>query len=219
MQRLALAQTISPTLFSKLAHEFLSSGRILKLWNEIAAIRRSFIKNYKGIQPLYQVYYWEKELQKLDAFRLSDKEFDAFRQLYIDCFETTCRLMVIAIGIEMIILYKSLEVPTRKGAMTLDDFEALPNAGKREHIKKCPIGGLFTSVIDTELRNGLGHNSAHFEKDTDQVILYDSKSSASVSRKLGYTEFCDCVVKLFAAFELAVMYHNGLHLRLKGRFA
>lgn len=219
MQRLTLAETISLALFSQLAHEFLSSGRILKLWNEIAAVRRSFIGNYNGIQPLYQIYYWRKELQKLDAFRLSDKKFDSFRQLYIDCFETTCRLMVLAMGIEMIILYKSLEIPTKKGTMTLDDFEALPNANKREHIGKCPIEDLFVPVIDTGLRNGVGHNSAHFEKKSDQIILYDSKGSATVSRKLGYTEFCDRVVKLFAAFELAVMYHNGLHIFLKGRLS
>jgi hypothetical protein len=219
MQRLTLAQTISPALFSQLAHEFLSSGRILKLWTEIAAIRRSFIENYNGIQPLYQLYYWRKELQNLDGFRLSDKKFDSFRQLYIDCFETTCRLMVIAAGVEMIILYKSLEIPTKKGTMTLGDFEALPNANKREHLGKYPIEDLFVPVIDTGLRNGVGHNSAHFEKETDQIILYDSRGSATVSQKLGYTEFCDRVVKLFAAFELAVMYHNGLHIFLKGQLS
>jgi len=81
MQRLTLARTVSPALFSQLANEFLSSGRILKLWNEIAAIRRSFIENYNGIQPLYQVYYWREELRNLGAFRLSDKKFDSFRHV------------------------------------------------------------------------------------------------------------------------------------------
>jgi len=217
MQRLTLARTVSPALFSQLAREFLLSGRIRKLWSEIAAIRRSFIENYNGIQPLYQLYYWRKELQNLDAFRLSDKKFDSLRQLYIDCFETTCRLVVLTIGIEMIILYNSLKISTRKGTMTLDDFEALSNANKREHLEKCPIEDLFVPVIDTGLRNGVGHNSAHFEKDSDQIILYDSKGSAAVSQKLGYTEFCDRVVKLFAAFELAVMYHNGVHIFLGGK--
>jgi len=127
--------------------------------------------------------------------------------------------MVPAIGMEMIILYKSLEIPTKKGTMTLDDFEALPNASKREHIGKCPIEDLFVPVIDTGLRNGVGHNSAHFEKKSDQIILYDSKGSATISQQLGYTEFCDRVVKLFAAFELAVMYHYGLHIFLKGRLS
>lgn len=218
LQRLTYAEACAPALYSKLAEGLLSSGRILRLWNEIATIRRSMIEKYNSIQPLYQIYYWRKELRNLDAFQLSDKKFDSLlRQLYIDCFETICRLMVPAIGIEAIILYKSLEIPTKKGVMSLDEFEGLRNANKKEHLQKYPIGDLFGPVIDTELRNGVGHNSAHFEKETDQIILYDSKGAALLSRRMGYSEFCDHVVKLFAAFELAVMYHNGLHISVNGR--
>ena len=125
--------------------------------------------------------------------------------------------MVPAIGIEAIILYKSLEIPTKKRNMSLDESEALPNANKREHMEKYPIGDLFVPLIDTELRNRVGHNSAHFEKQSGQIVMFDSKGSAAVSRKMGYTEFCDRVVNLFAAFELAVMYQNGLHLSVNGR--
>jgi hypothetical protein len=103
--------------------------------------------------------------------------------------------------------------------MTLDDFEALPNANKREHLRKYPIEDLLVPVIDTHLRNGIGHNSAHFDRDSDQITLYGTKESASIARTMGYTDFCGHVVKLFAAFELAVMYHNGLHIFLNGRLS
>ena len=218
LQRLTYAEVSSPALFSTLAEEFLSSGRILRLWKEMAAIRRSFVENYDRIQPLYQIYYWRKELQRFDDFKLSDKSFDSLRQLYIDTFETTCRLMVAGIGLEVIIAHKSLRVPTRKGDISLDEFEALANANKREHIENYPIADLFVPVIDTGLRNGVGHHSAHLDKESDQIILYDTKKAAVVRQTLAYTEFCDRVVKLFAAFELAVMYHNGLHLWLRGKF-
>jgi hypothetical protein len=219
LQRLEYAKAYSPALFAKLAELFLSSGRIAQLWKENAAVRRMLIENYTGIQPLYQMYYWRKDLRILDSYQLSDKRFDPLRQLYIDCFETTCRLLVAAIGIETIIQHRSLEIPTNKGSMTLDTFQALKNANKREHIAKYPIEDLFVPVIDTELRNGIGHHSAHYDRTSDQIILYDSKGSGQVSRALGYTDFCDRVVKLFSAFELAVMYHNGLHLFLKGRLS
>lgn len=218
LQRLTYAEVSAPAQFSALAADFLASGRILRLWNEIASVRQSFITNYFRIQPIYQMYYWRKELQKLDDFKLSDKNFDSVKQLYIDTFETMCRLMVASIGLEVIIAHKSLRVPTRKGDISLDEFEALANANKREHIEKYPIGDLFAPVIDTKLRNGVGHHAAHLDKESDQIILYDTKKSAVVQQTLGYAEFCDRVVKLFAAFELAVMYHNGLHLWLRGKF-
>jgi hypothetical protein len=217
LQRLTYAEVSSPAVFSTLAGEFLSSGRILRLWREVAAVRRSFVENYDRIQPIYQIYYWRKTLQRFDDFKLSDN-FDSLKQVYIDIFETTCRLLVAGIGLEVIIAHKSIRVPTRKGDISLDEFEALANANKREHLEKYPIADLFVPVIDTGLRNGLGHHSAHFDKESDQIVLYNTKKGAVIQQKLGYTEFCDRVVKLFAAFELAVMYHNGLHLWLRGKF-
>jgi hypothetical protein len=35
---------------------------------------------------------------------------------------------------------------------------------------------------------------------------------------VGYTEFCEKVLDLFAAFELAAMYHHDVHINLGGRF-
>ena len=39
------------------------------------------------------------------------------------------------------------------------------------------------------------------------------------SRVVGYTEFCQKALDLFAAFELAAMYHHDVHINLDGRFA
>jgi hypothetical protein len=218
LQRIEYAKASSPVLFAKLAETFLLSGRIRRLWQEIAANRRALVENYDGLQPLYQMYYWKKELRVLDSYHLSDKRFDPLRQLYIDCFETTCRLMVAAIGVEAIIFQNGLELPTNKGSMTLDDFEAQKNANKLDHIEKYPIGDLFVPAVDAGLRNGIGHHSAHYDRESDQIILYDTKKTGLVASGLGYTDFCDRVVKLFSVFELAVMYHNGLHIFLGGTF-
>ncbi len=59
---------------------------------------------------------------------LSDKRFNELRQLYIDCFETLFRLLVLVKGFEVIILHRKLEIPTKKGSMNLEQFEQLPNA-------------------------------------------------------------------------------------------
>ncbi len=219
MQRVTLANTIAPRLYSQLADEYLANGKILKLWKEIANVRRSFVDNYAAFQPLIQMAYWHQDKRDLTAFRLSDKCFDALRQLFIDCFETLCRLMVTAVGIEAIIHEKALQIPTKKGSMTLDEFERLPNGRKRDLIHTYPIEDLFLPVIDSDLRNNVGHNSAHYDPERDEIVLYDTKDSGTVKRTMLYNEFCDRVLKLFAAFELAAMYQHALHLHVGGRFS
>ncbi len=57
----------------------------------------------------------------------------------------------------------------------MQDFEKLPNANKRHFIAKYPIEDLFLAVIDTAFRNGIGHHSAHYEAETDEIVLYDTK--------------------------------------------
>jgi len=216
-QRLIYVKSVEPARFDELAHYYLGSGRIMSLWREIFSVRNSFINSYSFIQPLIMVGYWKEEYR--EPVTLTDKRFNELRQLYIDCFETLCRLLVLAMGYEMAIQYGKLEIPTKKASMTLEDFERMPNAAKRDHILKMAIGDLFLQVLDTDFRNGIGHHSAHYEQDRDAIVIFDSKDSGTVSRVVGYTEFCEKVLDLFAAFELAVRFHHDIHIHLDGRFA
>jgi hypothetical protein len=113
---------------------------------------------------------------------------------------------------------RKLEIPTKKGSITLEQFEQMPNAAKRDHIAKFPIEDLFMPVLDTDSRNGIGHNAAHYEQEHDVIVIFDTKDAGTVSRVIGYTEFCEKVLDLFAAFELAALYHHDLHIYLDGRF-
>ena len=56
-------------------------------------------------------------------------------------------------------------------------------------------------MLETHLRNGIGHHAAHYDPALDEVILYDRKGAA-IAQKIGYTQFCDKVLRLFAAVEL-----------------
>lgn len=94
----------------------------------------------------------------------------------------------------MIILHRKLDIPTKKGSITLDQFEQLSNAAKRDHIAKLPIEDLFMPVLDTEFRNGIGHNAAHYEQEHDEIVVYDTKDAGTVSRVVGYTDFCQKVL-------------------------
>ena len=218
-QRLQYARDREPRLLKTLADTYVSSGRMLKLWKEIAAVRRLFVENYDALQPLVQIKYWRDELQDVTQFEVSTKRFNEGRQLYIDTFETLCRLLVITGAYEGIILNGEIGVPTTKRVVPVDEFEQFPNAAKRDVLSRLPVGDLFVPVLDTDLRNGVGHHSAHYEPDSDRVVLYDTKAGATVSRMIRYTEFCQGVLDLFAVFELAAMYHHSLHLLTNGRFA
>jgi hypothetical protein len=79
------------------------------------------------------------------------------------------------------------------------------------------IGDLFKNVLDTKLRNGIGHHSAHYNLEKDEIVLYSTKQGATVERNISYTVFCDRVLKLFAAFELASVYHHSRHIEAEGR--
>lgn len=215
-QRLIYAKSAEPIRFDELAQYYLGSGRIMSLWREIFSVRRSFINCYNSIQPLIMVRYWKEEYR--EPVTVTDKRFNELRQLYIDCFETLCRLLVLAMGYEMVIQHSQLLIPTKKGTMTLDEFERLANAAKRDHFSKMAVGDLFLPVLDTDFRNGIGHHSAHYEQEPDAIVVFDSKESGTVSRVMGYTEFCDKVLDLFAAFELAVRFHRDIHIHLDGRF-
>lgn len=216
-QRLIYAKSVEPARFDELANYYLGSGRIMSLWREIFSVRSSFINCYNFIQPLIMVRYWKEEYR--EPVTLTDKRFNELRQLYIDCFETLCRLLVLAMGYEMVIQHGKLEIPTKKGSMTLEEFERMANAAKRDHILKMAIGDLFLPVLDTDFRNGIGHHSAHYEQEPDAIVIFDSKDSGTVSRVVGYTEFCEKVLDLFAAFEFAVRFHHDIHIHLDGRFA
>lgn len=218
-QRIKFAASKSPELVDALAAKYLSTGRLVRLWKDVGAVRRLFIDNYNSLQPLIQMAYWRPELRDLSAFAMGVKSFNLLRQLYIDTFETVFRLLVIAVGIEEIIAHDTLEVPMKKRAVSLEEFETFANANKREVIARYPIEDLFVPVLDVDLRNGIGHQAAHYDAEKDTVVLYDTKKSGEVVRSIDYTAFCDQVVKLFAAFELAAMYHHSLHLHVDGRLA
>ena len=188
------------------------------LWREIGSVRRAFVDCYnEGLHLVLQVRYWREEFRDLRDIKVTMKHFDRFRQLYIDTFETLCRLLVLATVVESIIHRDSLDITLSKRSVTVDGFEALPNGVKREHFLKLVIGDLFSDVLDMELRNGIGHHQAHYDAPADEVVLYDTKQGSSVERRIGYTGFCDAVLREVAAVELAATYHHALHIQADGR--
>ena len=217
LQRLRFAVSREPRLMEELAETLVDSGRMKRLWKEIADNRHLFISEYKGLEPLVQMRYWREDLRRPEAFLVSVKRFESLRQLYLNMYETLCRLLVIGMMVETVINTGSLKIRLAKRWVSLDEFEALPNGVKCDHFAGMVVWDLVERALDRELRNGIGHNAAHYERESDEVLFFGSRRGTNVAGCIGYTEFCDLVLDLVEAVELAAVYHHWLHIGLDGR--
>ncbi len=211
-QRFALASAIDPTVLDMLAAALTRDDRLRRLCLESRGIRDSFIELYPHLQPLVATRYWHLSKRERAAISLPDKAFLPLRQFYVDCFETTCRMLVPALAIESLIVHNSLDVPTKKGARTVRDLYEMDNAPKVQLLSAYPIGDLFAERVNARLRNGVGHNAAHHDARTDRVVYYTRAKGADQEHRLTYTGFCAAVLEAFAAFELAAIYFDTLDI-------
>jgi len=216
-QRLSLAKAISPEFFDQLVKDYVTSSRTKKIWDESIKIRTSFLAHYPALAPLLrmQIYWTSDDKSELSKFSLPDKKFDDLKQLYVDCYETLCRLTVISVGVEAIIHYKSLVIPTKGGtsSMRLWDYEAMPNGNKHTILQQYLTHDLFVPFMDSKLRNGIGHHSAFYEPKTDEVVYYSHGEPTLAEKRMPYTEFAYKVLSIYSSLELAALYFHSLHIR------
>ncbi len=212
-QRIALAQVIPGNLFDQLVGSYSSTSRMSKLWTELRAVRSEFLANYLFLSPILRTMYWSEPPKNLAEYQVSEKQFDELKHLYVNCFETVCRLTVIVIGIEALIHHKKLSLPTKKGEMSLWDYEAMQNGNKPSQLSKYPIRDMFVPFMDHSLRNGIGHHSAVYDAKTDDVVYYKQQGETLEEVRLPYTQFIDKVLKIYSAVELASKYFHVLHIK------
>ena len=217
MQRVRFAASREPRLMEELGEALVASGRMKKLWKEIADNRSLFIAEYKGLQPLVQMRYWREDVRIPAGFLVSVKRFESLRHLYLNMYETLCRLLVIGMVVETVINSGGLQIRLARRSVTLDQFEALANGVKCDHFSLMVVWDLFEDALDRDLRNGIGHNAAQYDGESDEVHLFDSRQGATAVGRMGYTDFCARVLQLFEAMELAAVYHHSLHISVEGR--
>jgi hypothetical protein len=170
-QRLTLAQSIDSNRVEQIARRWLDSGRMANLWTQLRAIRGEAIKAYALYRSVLQMMkYWRETDRQFDGFVIPDKGFDALKSLYINTYETLCRLVVLVVVVEAIIHHRSIDIPTRKGSMSAEDYEDMKNGLKPDILNKYPIADLFAPAMDSVLRNGIGHNAARYDGDSDQIV-------------------------------------------------
>lgn len=217
-QRIALASSTSGSLTKQLVGYFQSVQKDELIIRELNAIRDIWAKVYSSLAPVFACLYWnDNKPEGLDSYTLAQKRFDELKPLYVDCFETFCRVSVIAGGLEGIILNNALGVPSSKRVLSLAQFDVeTTNGSKADILKNLPTGDLFAPFIDHNLRNGIGHHSAHYSVGTDLIDYITENRNARKQHSISYIRFCEKVIRLYGQLEAVSTYAHWLRMQSLG---
>jgi len=201
-----------------LANEYVTSGRMAALWKEIKSVRFQFLQLYESLLPFLMVYrYWKDHLRNTDDYLVSTKNFEDLRSFYVDTVETSFRLLVIGLAVELIATTGAPRVKTKAGEEDIWWFEQLNNGIKDGQLKKYPVFDRLTAALDLRLRNGVGHHSAHYDVTTDEIVYTKADGPKLHEAHLPHTQFVRKVFEAYCAFELLTVYFQWLFVAGGGK--
>jgi hypothetical protein len=209
-ERITFAENTSAKMTKQLVEFFQSKQKDESINQELRIIRDRWGQYYSFLAPIFTSFYWDDSKHTLDDFTLAQKRFHELKPFFVDCFETFCRISVIAAGLESVIFGQPLGVPTAKRIMPLPEFDTIKNGTKADMLKNLAIGGMFVPFIDHTLRNGLGHNSARYSVGNDMVYYDTENPRGHQKHQISYIRFCEKVVRLYAQLEVVSIYAHWL---------
>jgi hypothetical protein len=217
-QRINYVESLMGNQISVLIHELAAVYPNDNLNREIQQVRNNFIRIFPAISGVYQTLYWDKTQSNLtlDNFYLAEKRFNELKSIYIDCFETFARLAVLAATIEGTILHKTPVIPKKNGTMSVSNFQTMPNGNKPDILRSMPIGHIFIPVMDSKLRNGLGHHSTTYDIIKDEVSYSNQNNQGIQHYQISYIRFCEAIMNLYRMFEISTLYADWLRARING---
>ena len=204
----ALAVRRNEEELRSLAKTYVKTGRMMALWKELKSVRRQFMELYESLLPLLMVRrYWREDKQSIADYILSVKNFEDLKGLYIDSVETSFRLLVIGLAIELIATTGSPVIKTKGGGdKNIWWFEQINNGIKDGQLSKHSIFKNITPALDLSLRNGVGHHSAHYDVNCDEIVYVKGDDVILNEVHVPYTEFVDKVFSAYCAFELSTVF-------------
>lgn len=208
------AENRSSTEVRRLVDYYKSQNKDFALDAQLIDIRRKWAKLFSSLAALYTTHYWDASRYRLDGFTLAQKRFDDLKMLYVDSFETFCRISVIAATVEGINSLGRAVVPKSRGEFTIGEFDVLRNGNKPDVLRRLgsPVAELFVPYIDHRLRNGIGHNSAHYDVTNDKVRYWVENERGRTEYELPYILFCEKVFSIYLQLEVVSHYVNWILL-------
>lgn len=206
-QRVNHAEARSPASCSQLLDYLRGIGWNQHLFDELLGLKERWVNVYGIVQPVY-AYYELADGVDIREFTLSQKRFDDLKGFFIDCYETLCRISLIAGALEGVITGNDMAMPAGRGVIALEEYRAMPNGRKKDVVRHWPTGSVFAEMELNELRNGVGHHSAKYDVVTDSIAYRIENRSGVTNESIGYMDFCLQLVKTYYSLELAsVLVH------------
>jgi hypothetical protein len=206
-----LETTFDLPKFRSFAAEAVQSGNLQREQRRIWDSLRLLMKTID--MWLLPGVLWEEAANpkmKLDELTLSSDEFHQLRDVYISCFEACCKgLMYVMAFINSAsrggpekFIPSAPPQSTRALVRTFVQFGRLPNAEKIAYLYESPaLGAGLMKLLNSRLRNSLGHNSVRHDLRTDFIVTDEGPV-------MSYFEFTVTVYRLNAAVQIIV---NILH--------
>jgi hypothetical protein len=180
------------------AEEYRKSGRMAAMWRQLLNVHDEYIAKYRCWAPILQLRYWKEQPKDLDDLVVSDKRFEELKTIYLTAFELVAKMSTIALAVELIATTGSTDAWVRSNGdvKTIWDFEALDTGNKHQQLSKYAATKHFVPLLDSKLRNGIGHAAAHYDPVTDEVVCVTTVGSNLKEGRISYTAFCHAVVEL-----------------------
>jgi hypothetical protein len=93
-------------------------------------------------------------------------------------------------------------LPHPKGDRPLKDYRRMANGSKWHVLQNMLVGDCFSELSGSALRNGIGHNAAHYVVQEDAIqYRNEPKNAPAITGEIGYTRFCAKLLALFRQWE------------------
>lgn len=124
---------------------------------------------------------------------------DEVYAFYIDGFESLCRISPIHMGLHCIIEFGDYNsgIPTlRRDFTNLQIYKGFDHGVKRDLIEKTPrLHSYFGSTLNSQVRNGFGHNKKIYDVVSQEISYFPSKNNISNVQKIHLIDVCNEIVK------------------------
>ena len=172
-----------------------------ELQSDLFEVNRKFVSNIDLFNQRILLNYPRGQVSPqrlLNYGIISNTDFDSLKQIYIDSFETLGKSLTYLMGLISIETRNDFNNNPVKRRRTIEilnlmEYSQLSNAHKRDAFKNTPIHALIKDVMDNQLRNGIGHKKAKFNKGRNEVMYYPR----NIKKTLSYPEFIDKIYEIW----------------------
>jgi hypothetical protein len=195
--------------FKSLINVYDEENRLVLLLKEIRNLRLNWMDNIAYILiPMYDCL--NNDNLDLANYHMCQKRFRDLKSFYIDCSETFCRISVLVATVEGSGKIGTPCIPKKSGTMSVAEFEVMENGSKVDILKNLNVGCYFHGFIDSKLRNGVGHHSAHYDIKLDIVKYRNQNKKGIFDGSITYNEFCEKILRMYIQLENLALYIHWL---------